>query len=137
VALQNLSYALVQLVHNFGAAAVVGAPLAALTLARGQLATQRKLTWLALGGWLAQFASGAGFGAISYYNYAKFPDIHGIATGALAIKVACAAAALLVALSLLRMGMTWNERSHHRAWHSLAGLGTTALAAAAFLRWFS
>jgi hypothetical protein len=137
VDLQNLSYALVQLVHNFGAAAVVGVPLAALTLARGQLATQHKLTWLVLAGWLAQFASGAGFGAVSYYNYGKFPDIHGIATGALAIKVACAATALLVAFALLRMGTKWTEKSRHRAWHSLTSLGTIALTAAAFLRWFS
>lgn len=135
--LQNLSYALVQLVHNFGAAAVVGGPLAALTLARGKLAAQRRVNWLVLGGWLAQLASGVGFGAVSYYNYGKFPDIHGIATGALVIKVACAAIALLLALVLLAMGAKWTERSHHRAWHSLAGLGTVALAAAAFLRWFS
>ena len=135
--LQNLSYALVQVVHNFGAATVVGAPLAVLMLARGQLAKQRKLAWLVLAGWLAQFASGAGFGGVSYYNYGKFPDIHGIATGALVIKVACAAIAIIVTLALLRRGTTWTEKSHHQTWHALAGLGTTALAAAAFLRWFS
>jgi hypothetical protein len=135
--LQNLSYAAVQVVHNFGAATVVGAPLAALALAREHLNTQHKLAWLALAGWGAQLASGAGFGAVSYYNYAKFPDLHGIAVAALTIKVACAGLALLLGLAMLRSGSSWTGKARHRAWHALAGFGATALTAAAFLRWFS
>lgn len=135
--LQDLAYAAVQVVHNFGAATVVGSPLAALTLAREQWATQHKLCWLTLAGWVAQFASGAGFGAVSYYNYGKFPDIHGIAIAALSVKVACAGLALLVGLAMLRSGANWTGKARHRAWHALAGLGATALTAAAFLRWFS
>jgi hypothetical protein len=135
--LQNLSYAAVQVVHNFGAATVVASPLAALTLAREHLDTQHKLAWLALAGWVAQLASGAAFGAVSFYNYGKFPDLHGIAIAALTIKVACAGLALLLGLSLIRSGANWTGKGRHRAWHALAGLGTTALTAAAFLRWFS
>jgi len=135
--LQNLSYAVVQVVHNFGAATVVGSPLAALTLAHEHRDTQHKLAWLVLAGWVAQLASGAGFGAVSFYNYGKFPDLHGIAIAALAIKVACAGLALLLLLALIRTGATWTGEGRHRTWHALAGLGTTALTAAAFLRWFS
>ena len=135
--LQNLSYAVVQVVHNFGAATVVGAPLAALTLARGHLDKQHKLAWLALAGWAAQLASGASFGAVSFYNYGKFPDLHGIAVAALIIKVACAGLSLLLGLAMIRAGAKWSDKGRRRVWHALAGLGTTALTAAAFLRWFS
>lgn len=135
--LQNLSYAAVQVVHNFGAATVVGSPLAALTLAREHLDMQRKLAWLVLAGWVAQLASGAGFGAVSFYNYGKFPDLHGIAVAALAIKVACAGLALFLLLAMIRTGANWTGKGRHRAWHALTGLGATALTAAAFLRWFS
>jgi Trk-type K+ transport system membrane component len=135
--LQDLSYALVQVVHNFGAASVVAAPLVALRFAKHQPENRRRLSWIVLFGWVAQGASGIGFGAVSYYNYAKFPDIHGIATVALVIKVVCAISALLLVLALLAKGSNWSEKAQHRAWHSLAGFGTIAITAAAFLRWFS
>lgn len=135
--LQDLSYALVQVVHNFGAASVVAAPLVALLFARQQAEMRRRLSWIVLFGWAAQGASGMGFGAVSYYNYGKFPDLHGIATIALIIKVVCAISALLLVLTLLAKGSSWNAKSHHRVWHSLAGFGTIAITAAAFLRWFS
>ena len=83
---QNLAYALIQLVHNFGAVAVVGGAGAGRWLARDAPATQRHLAWLVLGGWLAQAASGASFGAVSYHFYGQFPDIHAIARSALFIK---------------------------------------------------
>ncbi|HRP97465.1 MAG TPA: hypothetical protein PL143_14570 [Rhodocyclaceae bacterium] len=66
---ENLSYALVQVVHNFGAAAVVGVPVLALALAGASSAEhlRRRLLWLILLAWSAQALSGAGFGAVSRY----------------------------------------------------------------------
>ena len=127
---QNLAYALVQLVHNFGAAA-------ARWLARDVPATQRRLAWLVLGGWLAQAASGAGFGAISYHFYGQFPDIHAIARIALLLKMACAAGGVLLAAGYLRRAANWLPGRRATVWNMLLTLGVTALASAAFLRWFA
>lgn len=84
-----------------------------------------------------QIASGAGFGAISYYYYGRLAEIHGVAVAALAIKVACAIAGLALALLLQSRGGRWNESPRRLSWRALAALAATALAAAAFLRWFS
>ena len=74
VDVQNLGYALTQVVHNFGASAVIGGAIASLWLApRPEM--DRSLGWLVLSGWAAQMASGATFGAISFYYYGQFPDI--------------------------------------------------------------
>ncbi|MBP5998448.1 MAG: hypothetical protein KA535_10875 [Azonexus sp.] len=134
---QNLAYALVQLVHNFGAVAVVGGAFAARWLARDTLATQRWLAWLVLGGWLAQAASGAGFGAVSYLFYGQFPDIHAIARVALMVKLACAAGGVLLAAGYLRGATNWLPERRGTVWNTLLLLGVTALASAAFLRWFA
>lgn len=133
---QNLAYALTQVVHNFGAAAVVGGALAALWLAP-RTETERFLCILVCLGWAAQLASGSAFGAISYYYYGQFPDISGVAVGALAIKVACAAVGFSLSALLFLRASAWRDPIRRKAWHVLAGLGATALTAAAFLRWFS
>lgn len=134
---QSLAYALVQLVHNFGAVAVVGGAVGARWLARDAPATQRKLGWLVLGGWLAQAASGAGFGAVSYHFYGRFPDLHDLALAALAIKLACAASGILLATAYLRRAAVWPLALQAAVWKLLIVLGATALGAAAFLRWFA
>ena len=134
---QNLAYALVQLVHNFGAVAVVGGAVAARWLARDAPDAQRRLAWLVLGGWLAQAASGASFGAISYHFYGQFPDIHAIARGALFIKLACAAGGALLAAIYLRRAADWLPARRGTVWTLLLVLGITALSSAAFLRWFA
>ncbi len=134
---QNLAYALVQLVHNFGAVAVVGGAVAARWLARDVPATQRRLAWLVLGGWLAQAASGAGFGAVSYHFYGQFPDIHTIARSALMVKLACAASGILLAAGYLKRASDWLPARRGTVWTVLLALGVTALASAAFLRWFA
>ncbi len=87
---ENLAYAGVQLVHNFGAVAVVGGAAAGRWLAPGDAGAHRRLAWLVLAGWAAQAASGALFGAVSLYYYGALPDIHGVAVAALRIKVAAA-----------------------------------------------
>ncbi len=134
---QNLIYALVQVAHNFGAAAVVGGALFALWPARQPAEIQRKLAWLVLFGWTVQGVSGGTFGAASYLFYGQFPDIHGIAIAALLIKIGCAIAGFLLTAAYLRKGASWNEDERSRTWRSTFSLGATALGAAAFLRWFS
>ncbi|MEW6313950.1 MAG: hypothetical protein AB1513_07905 [Pseudomonadota bacterium] len=130
--IQNLAYALTQVAHNFGAVAVTGGAIAALY---GTEQTQRRLAWLVLAGWSAQAASGAAFGAVSYYYYSQFPDIHGIAAAALAVKMICAATGFVLAALCTRQRR--NKKGCRNAWRSLAALAVTALTAAAFLRWFS
>ncbi len=130
---QNLAYAVAQIVHNFGAVAVVGGAVCAL--AWREAVVQRRLAWLVLAGWLVQAASGATFGAISYYYYAKFPDIHGIAVAALAVKVVCAALGATLAAGQLFAHASGVARRYF--WLALCGLGVLALSSAAVLRWFS
>lgn len=130
---QDLAYAIAQIVHNFGAVAVVGGAVGAL--ARRDAEGQRKLAWLVLAGWLVQAVSGAAFGAISYYYYAKFPDIHGIAVAALIVKVICAALGSILAAWQLLVHLSDGTRRY--SWLALSGLGVLALTSAAVLRWFS
>lgn len=134
---QNLGYALIQVLHNFGAAATVGGALFGRWPVRQPAEVRRRLAWLVLTAWALQGASGAGFGAWSYMHYGQFPDIAGIAVAALLIKMACAGAGFLVAAAYLRFGTVWTEARQERAWSGLWALAATALTAAAFLRWFS
>ena len=134
--LQNLGYAIVQVVHNFGAVAVVGGAAFMWYMAPQPALIQRKFVWLVGFGWGTQALSGMVFGAISYYYYGKFPDIHGIAVAALVDKMLCAVSGLaMVALYLYANG--WADRQRHITWQMLFALGAIALTAAAFLRWFS
>ena len=135
--LQNLGYALVQVMHNFGAAAMVGGAAFMLYQSPQPAPLQRKFAWLVGFGWSVQALSGMMFGAISYYNYGKFPDIHNIAIAALAVKMLCVVSGLLTVAWYLRDADGWADRQRHRAWQILFALGATALTSAAFLRWFS
>ena len=131
--IQNLAYAITQIVHNFGAVTVVGGAVFALVWR--DVEQQRRLAWMVLAGWLIQAVSGATFGAISYYYYAKFPDIFGIAIVALLVKVICAALGISLAGWLLLAQLS--ESSRRYAWLVLCILGMLALSSAAVLRWFS
>jgi hypothetical protein len=134
---QNLAYALTQVIHNFGAAAVLGGAVAALCMTPLQAQSERALAWLVGTAWAAQIGSGMLFGAISFYYYGRFPEISGIAIVALTVKVISAGlGVLLVAVFLLRAAR-WTETWRKRVWQALIGLGVIALTAAAFLRWFS
>ena len=135
---QNLSYALVQIVHNFGAVAIVGGPLFALWPTRLAAQAQRPLVWLVLVAFIVQATSGAAFGAVSYYWYGQFPDIHDVAIAALLIKIACAVVGgLLTLVYLIRHDGNAPARREPFLWVALLALGVTALSAAAVLRWFS
>jgi len=132
---QNLDYALVQVVHNFGAAAVVGGSLAALKF-RG-VAARKELVRVVLAGWLTQAVSGAGLGAVSYYYYHQFPDISGIALVALAIKMCCAGIGVVLMATYLLRSDNWPVAKIGTVWLATAVLSIGAMSAAAFLRWFS
>lgn len=134
---QNLSYAIVQVVHNFGAVAIVGGTAFVLYMAPQPVPLQRKFAWLVGFGWGTQALSGMVFGAISYHYYGKFPDIHSIAIAALVVKMLCAVLGLSTVALYLRYADGWTDRRCHLAWQMLFALGATALTAAAFLRWFS
>ena len=134
---ENLGYALAQVLHNFGAVVVLGGAGFALWAPALSPVREKPLAQLVALGWTVQIASGAGFGAISYYFYGRLPDIHAVATAALAIKITCAIAGLALALFLLSRGERWNEMRRRYSWRALAVFAATALAAAAFLRWFS
>ena len=135
--LQDLGYAIVQVVHNFGAAAVVGGAAFMLYMTPQPAPLQRKFAWLVGFGWGTQALSGMVFGAISHYYYGKFPDIHGIAIAALLVKMLCATSGLATVALYLRYADGWADRQRHVAWQILFALGATALTSAAFLRWFS
>lgn len=135
--LQSLLYALIQVAHNFGAAAVVGGSLLGRWPPHLEADRRRPLAWLVLAGWITQGLSGATFGAVSIAYYGEPPDIHGIAQFALGVKIACVLTGFVVAALWLRHAAGWSESFRNGMWNLLVVLGITALTAAAFLRWFS
>lgn len=137
ISLENLDYSIVQVIHNFGAAAVVGGAVFALFPAAQTAPIQRKLAWLVGSGWTVQALSGMGFAVVSYYFYGKLPDIHGIALAALLIKMLCAVCGFSIVAIYLRYATGWTAGKRRIAWQLLIALCVTALAAAAFLRWFA
>ncbi|KAF0191684.1 MAG: hypothetical protein FD165_1407 [Gammaproteobacteria bacterium] len=134
--MEDLVYALVQVAHNFGAAMVVGGSAAAVWFVSDD-AILRRLALLVAVGWALQAASGAAFGATSFYYYGEFPDIHGTAIAALVIKVLCAMTGFVLAVVYMKWAADWEEYQRYVARHTLFGLGALAFTAAAFLRWFS
>jgi len=135
--MQNLVYALIQVIHNFGAATVVGAAAAALWLVGGDAAAQRRLAVLVAAVWAVQAASGAGFGVATFSFEGHLPDIHGLAVAALLVKIACAICGFTLAVIYAKYHAAWGIGKRLLAWRVLFALGITALSAAAFLRWFS
>lgn len=135
--MENLTYALVQVVHNFGAAGVVGGSVLALWPVPQAPSTLRRLAWLVTVCWGAQILSGIGFGLTSLYYYGLLPDIHGTAVVALAIKVVAAITGLVLMVLYLGRLATWSDIQRIRLWYATAWLAVIALTAAAFLRWYS
>lgn len=133
---ENLAYALVQVVHNFGAAGVLGGALFALW-PTSRLEYGRTFAWLILFAWAVQIGSGTLFGVISLYYYGATPDLSRVAVTALAVKVAAAASGFALAAAYLMRARTWSRAAAKRAFQGLAGLAAVALTAAAFLRWFA
>lgn len=135
--MQNLIYALIQVVHNFGAVAVVGTAASALWLMRGNVAARHRAALFIAIAWAIQVMSGVLFGITTYYFDHHLPDIHGIAVDALLVKVSCAVAGFALAIAYLRLNSGWSVFRQILAWRALLTLGVIALGCAAFLRWFS
>ncbi|HUV99030.1 MAG TPA: hypothetical protein VMV88_02655 [Gallionella sp.] len=135
--MQNLIYALIQVIHNFGAVTVVGTAAAAIWLAHGNAGVRHRMSYLMALAWAVQAASGLMFGAITYYFEKHLPDIHGVAVDALLVKIGCAAAGFILAVAYIRFNSGWSATKQLLAWRALLALGAIALACAAFLRWFS
>jgi hypothetical protein len=87
--------------------------------------------------WAIQMASGVLFGITTYYFEHHLPDIHGTAVDALLVKITCAVAGFVLAVSYCKIGSGWVKSTQDFAWRGLLSLGVIALASAAFLRWFS
>ena len=133
---ENLAYALTQVLHNFGAVALLGAAAGAFW-PTSRLEHERALGWLILGAWGIQIASGGLFGLISLYYYGETPDLSRVAIVALSVKVIAAISGFLLAIFYVLRGDAWARASVRRSFKILATLGAVALTAAAFLRWFS
>jgi hypothetical protein len=134
---QNFIYAIIQVIHNFGAVTVVGTTVSALWLVRGDIAVQRRLAFLLATAWVIQAASGVLFGVTTFLYEGQLPDIHGIAVDALLIKIVCASAGFILALTYVKLHSRWAANLQLLAWRVSFALGVAALASAAFLRWFS
>ncbi len=104
----NLVYTIVQILHNFGAVAVVGSPAVAWWFARDNHAAQGRLAWLLVIGWAAQGASGAGFGMTSYFLKGQLPEISGVALIALLAKMVCVTCGFAMGILYLKTASRWS-----------------------------
>src|SRR3989442_4314950 len=129
----SLVYTGVQILHNFGAVAVVGSPAVAWWFARDNPAAQGRLAWLLVIGWAAQGASGAGFGMTSYFLKGQLPEISGVAVIALVAKIACATCGFAVGILYLKTASRWSVATRLKVWQGMLALAGTALTPGAFL----
>src|SRR5207244_12668117 len=132
----NLVYTGVQILHNFGAVAVVGSPAAAWWFARDNPAVQCRLAWLLIIGWAVQGASGAGFGMTSYFLKGQLPEISGVALIALVAKIACVTCGFAVGILYLNMASRWSVATRLKVWQGMLALAGTTLSGGDFLRLF-
>lgn len=135
--MQNFIYALIQILHNFGAVAIVGIAAASLWLAGGNTVLLHRLAIFTALAWLIQAMSGAFFGLSTFYFEHHLPDIHGIAVDALIVKMLCAASGIILAVMYIKRDAQLSVASATSIWRILLALGVVALCSAAFLRWFS
>ena len=135
--MQNFIYALIQVIHNFGAVTVVGTAVSALWLVRGNIVVQHRLALFMAMAWAIQAASGMLFGITTFWYEGHLPDIHGIAVIALLIKIACAMAGFVLAAAYIKWHSGWAAKKRLIAWRASFMLAAIALGSAAFLRWFS
>jgi hypothetical protein len=125
-------YALIQAIHNLGAAALVAGPAAALAWHGRNAAMERRIAWMLLAAWGLQAAGGAAFAAASYGFKGELPEVTGIALAALSIKLAATVAGFGLAAVQL-----WSDRwAGLGNWIACLVLAVTAVTAAAFLRWY-
>ncbi len=132
----DLVYALVQVIHNLGAAAVVGGPAAVLALDPPLGTARRRLALAVLAAWALQAATGAGFALASYRLKGALPEVAGVALAALSIKLAATAGGLVLGALLAWRRVPWPRRGERLAWAACLTLAAAAVSAAAFLRWY-
>lgn len=133
--MSDLPYALVQVAHNLGAAAVVAPAVGALWLAPEAAVTRRRLAWLSTGAWALQGATGAGFAAVSWFGKGALPEVGGVALWALGLKIGCTGVGFASGLALLRRRAV-TPAALTRLWGVSLAAGLGALLGAAFLRWY-
>lgn len=134
---EDLAYALTQVLHNFGAAVVVGAPFFALWPTTPSPSYARRIVWLILVAWGTQIGSGVLFGAVSLRFHGQLPDLSTVAFAALNVKVTAALAGILVAAVYLYRTRGGKPEGARMTFQGLFVLGVIPLTAAAFLRWFA
>jgi len=130
----DFTYACIQLVHNLGAATVVGGPAAALWLARENQLALKRIARFVTAGWLVQATSGLGFGLTSYFLRGEIPDVTGVALFALATKIVSTVCG--IPLALFAVKRVSSNRSSCLMFKALLVLGVSSICAAAFLRWY-
>src|SRR2546428_2190648 len=131
----NLVYTGVQILHNFGAVAVVGSPAVAWWFARDNPAAQCRLAWLLVIGWAAQGASGAGFGMTSYFLKGQLPEISGVALIALVAKIACVTCGFAVGILYLNMASRWSVGTRLKVWQGMLALAGKTPTTGALFPW--
>jgi hypothetical protein len=128
-----VAYAVIQSIHNIGAALALGlAMLLFLKSARGE--NVKSTLWFLLIVWGLQGATGILFGMTSLYFHGAFPKIPLIAQASMAIKVACVALAFSVSAWLLYKKAGDVSIKVRLMYMTLPMI---ALVAAAVLRWSS
>ncbi len=128
----DLVYALLQVVHNLAAAAIVGLAAAGWRLRVAGGPRRRLARWL-LAAWGLQIASGAGFALASKTLKGALPEVGGVALAALLVKIGCATLGLLLAGAALTRD---DSRPRAALWALQLAAAAIALGAAAFLRWY-
>jgi len=132
----DLTYALIQLLHNLGAVAVVGLPITALVLERQGIRLPRWVVLALCAAWALQALSGIGFGVASLGLKGALPEIEGVAKAALAVKIAGTAVGCFAAALAWRSAAGWSLAARRRFLRVEVAAALFPLAAAAFLRWY-
>jgi hypothetical protein len=133
--MQDLIDALIQVVHNMGATAIVGIGFYGVFYTKANPSARLALAQAIA--WMIQGLGGAAFGFTTYWFYGHLPDIHGVAVLALFLKMGCVVLGFLLTISYALWCHRWNARICRLVWRTSFGLGVVALTSAAFLRWFS
>lgn len=147
--MSDFLYSCVQLVHNIGAAAVVGSPAVAWWLTRANqkpeglfgnplaiVSVLHKLAWFTAIAWITQVLSGVGFAATTYFLKHELPELTGIGLTALGIKITCALISIAFVICYLKASSHWPVQTKVKVWQLLFMFGLAALISAAFLRWY-
>ena len=133
--MQNLLYALIQSIHNFGAVFIIGVGAYGLFFASNS--AKRILAATQSFAWAIQGITGGAFGLTTFHYYHQLPDIHGVAIVALLIKISCVVLGFVASATYVLFCPRFSQAVENLFWWLMFLLGVLALTSAAFLRWFS